>query len=140
MPYCAGPLHRSAYGRKPRGGPADLPDECAVRLSFCCGREGCRRRVLPAAVRFWGRRVYWGAVVLVVTALRQGRTEGFTAQRVQTLFGATRPPLARWLRYFHACFPQTALWRQRVGRLWPPVPAGAPVRDLLSCYRSPKSV
>ena len=43
-----------------------------MRLSFCCGREGCRRRVLPPSVLFWGRRVYWAAVVLVVTAPCQG--------------------------------------------------------------------
>jgi hypothetical protein len=71
-------------------------------------------------VLFWGRRVYWGAVVLVVTALRQGRVAGFTAHRVQTLFGVTRPTLARWLDYFRDLFPQTQTWRRLAGRLWPP--------------------
>lgn len=120
--------------RKPRGGPADLPEAFAVRLSWCCGREGCRRRVLPPSVLFWGRRVYWAAVILVVTALRQGRAEGFTAQRVQAMFGVTRLTLVRWLRYFRDCFPQTARWRQLVGRLWPPVAAGALVTDVLARF------
>jgi hypothetical protein len=71
-------------------------------------------------VLFWGRRVYWGAVLLVITALRQGRVEGVTAHRVQTLFGVTRPTLARWLRYFRECFPSTPIWRRLVGRLGPP--------------------
>jgi hypothetical protein len=102
--------------RKPRGGPADLPDAYAVRLSWCCGREGCRRRVLPPSVLFWGRRVYWGAVVLVVTALREGRVTGLTAQRIQTLFGVTRLTLARWLAYFRDCFPQTPTWQRLRGR------------------------
>lgn len=134
MPYCAGPLHRGAYVRKPRGGPADLPEECAVRRSWCCGREGCRRRVLPPSTLFWGRRVYWGAVVLVVTALRQGRVVGITVQRVQALFGVTRPTLTRWLRYFRELFPQTPTWRRLVGRLGPPGRPAVLLADLLARF------
>jgi hypothetical protein len=85
-------------------------------------------------VLFWGRRVYWAVVVLVVTALRQGRTEGITARRLQTLIGVTRPTLVRWGRYFRDCFPQTATWHRLVGRFWPPVPAGTVVADLLGRF------
>jgi hypothetical protein len=134
MPYCGGPLHRSAYVRKPRGGPADLPEVFAVRLSLCCGREGCRRRVLPPSVLFWGRRVYWAAVVLVVTALREGRVAGITAARLRAHVGVTRPTLTRWLRYFRTCFPQTGTWRRLVARFWPPVPATAVIADILGRF------
>ena len=83
---------------------------------------------------FWGRRVYWAAVVLVVTALRQGRAEGVTAQRVQARFGVTRLTLVRWLRYFRDHFPQTATWRALVGRLWPPVRRDGLLGDLLGRF------
>ena len=106
----------------------------AVRLSLCCGREGCRRRVLPPSVLFWGRRVYWAAVVLVLTALREGRVEGITADRLRVRFGVTRLTLTRWQRYFRAHFPPTATWRRLVGRLWPPVPAAAMIADLLGRF------
>ena len=66
---------------------------------------------------FWGRHVYWGAVVLFVTALRQGRVAGRTAWRVQTLFGVTRLTLGRWCAYFRDCFPQTPAWRRLRGRI-----------------------
>ncbi len=134
MPSCAGPLHRAGYVRKPRGSPTDLPEAFAVRLSFCCGREGCRRRVLPPSVLFWGRRVYWGGVVLVLTALREGRVAGITVDRLRPQFGVTRLTLARWGRYFRACFPQTPTWRRLVGRLRPPGPAGAVVSDVLARF------
>jgi len=53
--------------------PRQLPPEAArwrrssaraVRtpLSFCCDRDGCRKRVTPPSVRFLGRKVYLGAV------------------------------------------------------------------------------
>ncbi len=83
---------------------------------------------------FWGRRVYWGAVVLVVTALRQGRVAGITAQRVPALFGVTRPTLTRWLRYFRELFPQTPTWRRLVGRLGAPARADGLVADLLARF------
>ena len=90
--------------------------------------------MLPPSVLFWGRRVYWAAVVLVVTALRQGRAEGITAQRVQARFGVTRLTLVRWLRYFRDHFPQTSTWRALVGRLWPPVCRDGLVADLLGRF------
>lgn len=121
MPYCGGPLHYATYLRKPRGGPSDLDEAYAIRLSLCCGWEGCRRRVLPPSVLFWGRRVYWAAVLLVVTALRQGRDKGYTVERLKALFGVTRPTLTRWLSYFRQIFPCSQSWRRLSGRLMPPV-------------------
>jgi len=76
-------------------------------------------------VLFWGRRVYWAATFLVVSALRQGRAEGFSARRLRELFGISRPTLCRWLQYFRDVFPQTSRWLRISGRLWPPVGSGA---------------
>jgi hypothetical protein len=36
--------------------------------------EGCRTRLTPVSVRFLGRRVYLGAIVLLACVLRQGPT------------------------------------------------------------------
>ncbi len=82
---------------------------------------------------FWGRRVYWGAVVLVVTALRQGRVAGITAQRVQTLFGVTRLTLGRWCAYFRDCLPQAPAWQRLRGRVGLTVRPGA-IGDLLATF------
>ncbi len=90
--------------------------------------------MLPPSVLFWGRRVYWAAVVLVLTALRQGRVEGITAARLRAHCGVTRLTLARWLSYFRAGFPQTATWRRLAGRFWPPVPAATLVADVLGRF------
>ena len=74
---------------------------------------------------FWGRRVYLGVVMLVVSALRQGRAEGYSARRLHDLVGVSRPTLIRWLRYFRELFPQTRSWRAICARLLPPVAPGA---------------
>jgi hypothetical protein len=123
-PYCGGPLHYAPYLRKPRGGPPDLDETFSTCLSLCCGREGCRRRLLPPSVLFWGRRVYWSSVLLVVTALRQGRDRGYTVEKLKELFGVTRPTLTRWMQYFRRIFPQSQAWKRLSGRLMPPVADG----------------
>ena len=121
MPFCGGPLHSAHYLRKPRGGPPDLQEAFEVRFSLCCGREGCRRRVLPPSVRFWGRRVYWAPVVLLISALRQGRHPEATLQRLKALCGVWRSTVKRWQRYFRDLFPQTISFRRLSGRLMPPI-------------------
>jgi len=116
-PVCGGPLHRGYYRRKPRGGPAGIPDEYSLRLSLCCGRDGCRQRHLPPSCLFLGRRVYWGAVILVVTVLRQQRAEGFSARKVRELFGISRLTLRRWLAFFREEVPASRAWQERRGLL-----------------------
>ena len=51
---CGGRLHCANYLRKPRGTPVQLPEPQCLRLSFCCDRDGCRKRVTPPSVRFLG--------------------------------------------------------------------------------------
>ncbi len=63
---CGGRLDSARYRRKPRGGPAGLSASYEQRLSFCCAAEGCRKRTTPPSVRFLGRKVYLGAVVVHV--------------------------------------------------------------------------
>jgi hypothetical protein len=150
-PHCGGPLYSAPYQRKPRGGPPDLDESFSQRLSLCCGAEGCRRRLLPPSVLFLGRRVYWGAVILVVVALRQGRDRGYTVEKLKRLFEVTRPTLRRWIRYFREIFPETPKWKLLSGRLLPPVsgeelpgsllarfiqPGGDVLSGLVSCLRA----
>lgn len=117
---CGGRLHRANYPRKPRGGPDDLPEEYGTRLSFCCDREGCRKRVTPPSVRFLGRKVYLGAVVILVTAMRQGPSPR-RVRELSRLFDADRRTIARWRVFWNEQFPQTPFWKIARGRIVPTV-------------------
>ncbi|MCF8025575.1 MAG: hypothetical protein K9K82_08820 [Desulfobacteraceae bacterium] len=123
MPFCGGPLHCAHYPRKPRGGPPDLSEAFELRFSLCCSRAGCRRRVLPPSVRFWGRRVYWAPVILLVTAVRQGQNPDITLERLKGMCGVWRSTVKRWQQYFRELFPQSLNYRRLAGRLMPPVSA-----------------
>jgi hypothetical protein len=112
---CGGRLHRADYPRKPRGAEG-LPQGYDYRFSFCCARDGCRQRVTPPSVRFLGRKVYLFAVVLLVSAMRQGPSPR-RVRELSQLFGADRRTIARWQLFWREHFPQTAFWKVARGRL-----------------------
>jgi hypothetical protein len=70
-------------------------------LSLCCSRDGCRRRMTPPSVRFLGRRVYLGAVLVLVSAMQQGSLPG---RRVRPGLGA-QPLMLALLRECVGRFP-----------------------------------
>jgi hypothetical protein len=117
---CGGHLHSANYPRKPRGTPVQLPEQECLRLSFCCDREGCRKRVAPPSVRFLGRRVYLGAIVILISAMRQGPSPR-RIRELSTRFGADRRTIARWQVFWRERFPQTPFWKSHRARLIPTV-------------------
>jgi hypothetical protein len=107
---CGGRLHSANYQRKPRGTPSQLPEPQRLRPSFCCDRDGCRKRATPRSVRFLGRKVYLAAIVILVSAMRQGPTP----RRVRELskrFGADESTITRWQTFWREHFPQTPFWK-----------------------------
>ena len=113
---CGGRLHCANYPRKPRGSGEKLPPEYRYRFSFCCDRDGCRKRVTPPSVRFLGRKVYLAAVVVLVSAMRQGPTPR-RVRELSELFGADRRTIGRWQLFWREQFPQLPFWKVARGRL-----------------------
>jgi hypothetical protein len=132
---CGGRLHRANYVRKPKGTPAQLPEPHCVRLSFCCDRDGCRKRVTPPSVRFLGPNVYLGVVIILISALRQGPTP----RRVRELskrFGADRRTIARWQVFWREHVPQTPFWKVSYARLTPVIEIVSLPYSLLDAFLS----
>lgn len=117
---CGGPLHQANYPRKPRGGPEDLDPSYRWRLSFCCA--DCRKRRTPPSVRFLGRRVYLGVVVVLVTVLQSGLTASRFA-RLRAQLGVDRRTVERWRRWWKQTLPEGPFWRGARGRFSEPVEA-----------------
>ena len=116
-PSCGCRLDCANYPRKPRG-PRDLPDEYRFRLSFCCARDGCRKRVTPPSVRFLGRKVYLGVIVVLVSAMRQGPTPR-RVRELTEVFGVERRTIYRWRDFWNERFPKTTFWKLARARLVP---------------------
>jgi hypothetical protein len=132
---CGGRLHSARYPRKPRGEPRRGSSSAAVkRHSFCCAQ--CRRRCTPMSVRFLGRRVYWGALVLLATAL----AHGFTARRLAQLKGLLGVPartLLRWRQWWCTEFIVTPLWIAQCGRFVPAPDSALLPASLLERFTAP---
>jgi len=116
-PFCGGALCDGRYSRKPRGGPATMPEACGFRFSLCCGRAGCRRRTLPGSCLYMGARVYLGGVILLAVMLAQGRTEGTAVRKAMALSGADRRTVKRWIEDFRWRFPASPGWRRLRGQV-----------------------
>jgi len=112
-PDCKGPLHRGDYARKPRGALVATAGEAFVmRFSLCCG--WCRCRTLPPSVRFLGRRVYFGAVVLLGCLWALCGSIEAAGVPVRTV--------RRWLGWWSSSFPPTPTWVELRARFAPPPP------------------
>jgi len=131
--HCGGTLHSATYPRKPRG-LSDSADPPSRRHSFCC--EACRRRTTPASVRFLGRRVYTGTVVVLVSAM----DEGVTNRRIEELgrvLGVHRRTLQRWRHWWRNIFVAVPFWSVARANLMPPPDTTALPASLLERFTGP---
>jgi hypothetical protein len=86
-------------------------------------------------VRFLGRKVYLGVVVVLVMALR----DALTPRRVATLrehLEVSLRTLKRWQRWWQEVFPATSFWKAARGRLSPPVDVARLPSSLLQRFGS----
>jgi hypothetical protein len=126
---CGGPLYRGDYPRKPRGGLLAIAAEAlGRRFSLCCGRDGCRHRATPPSVRFLGRRVYVGAIVVLASAVALAAATVSAGVRTT---GVPARTTRRWLRWWRGPFTTSGPFVDLSARLVPAVdPRRLPVSIL----------
>jgi len=130
--FCGGTLHSACYPRKPRGGSMEL--ETAVtttRQSFCCDR--CRRRTTPESVRFLGRRVYPGFIMVLLSGMQSGVTNNLIDE-LRLHLGVARRTLQRWRHWWREIFVETPFWDLGKGRFTPPIEPAALPKSLLDRF------
>jgi hypothetical protein len=116
--FCGGPLHRGDHARKPRGAAIAIAGEAFTRrFSLCCGRGGCRKRAMPPSVRFLGRRVYLGAVVVIASAVALAAA---AASEIRRATGVSARTTRRWLGWWRGSFVATHVFVDLCARLVPP--------------------
>lgn len=69
-------------------------------------------------MRFLGRRVFLGAVVVLVATMRQGPTPR-RVRELTALFGVDRRTIAHWRTFWREHVPYTAFWKLARGRFVP---------------------
>jgi hypothetical protein len=117
-PRCGGRLQRANYKRKVRGAPEC--DDWKLRDSFCCAEDGCRRRLTPESVRFLGRRIYAGFIVVLVSAMMHG-LKPERLERIREALGVDRRTVERWRQWWLDAFVRGSFWRVARARFVPVV-------------------
>ena len=103
-PLCNGVLDVSNYSRKPRGVEISCAED-AVRFSFCCRRDGCRKRLTPTSVRFLARKVYVAMIVILSQTSYWGKVQ----------LEICRQTRARWNRYWiEVCSKQGQFYKAKI--------------------------
>jgi hypothetical protein len=117
--FCGGTLHCADYDRKPRGAP-----QWDWRYSFCCAKEDCRRRRTPPSVRFLGRKVYVGLVVVLLSTMLHG-LNAERVRRIRELLNTEdrldRRTLERWRQWWLNTFVRCSFWKEARARMMPPI-------------------
>jgi hypothetical protein len=116
---CGTKLHCGSFVRKPRGVPVGLGPEHCARFSFCCAARDCRKRETPGSLRFLGRKVFLGAMVVLVTAMQSGLSAA-RARQLEALVGVSWRTVARWREWWCSIFTDSPFWRAH-GAFVPPV-------------------
>ncbi len=111
---CGSKLHWGSFGRKPRGVPAGLGPEHLRRFSLCCAKDGCRTRETPSSVRFLSRKVFLGAMVVLISAMQSGLNPA-RMQRLKALVGVSRRTVSRWRDWWRTVFTESPFWRAHRG-------------------------
>ena len=109
--YCGAKLHCGNFPRQ-LGGIAFW----AWRYSFDCSQ--CRCRTTPMSVRFLGRRVYAGVVVVLMAAMQHGLNGG----RVEVLRKELKidvRTLKRWREWWLGEFVKSPFWKVARARFMP---------------------
>ena len=104
-----------------------------MRFSFCCATEGCRRRLTPASLRFLGRKVFFGVLVLLVPVLRDGATPERLG-RLCERFTVSARTVRRWMRFWRETFVASRVWQSWKGYFALPVRADAMPMSLLAAF------
>ncbi len=118
--YCGSALHSADYPRKPRGPRKLITENYKLRFSFCCAKDGCRRRNTPPSIRFLGPKVYLGFVIILVTALEHGLSNK-RRQYLMEQLDISPQTFYRWKKWWIETFANSSCWQERRGHFIPPL-------------------
>ena len=89
-------------------------------IDYCCAEEDCRRRRTPESVRFLGRRVYAGLVIVLISVMIHGLKPG-RVRRIREALQIDSRTLKRWRQWWLDSFVRSSFWKAARARFMPPL-------------------
>ena len=87
----------------------------------------------PASLRFLGRKVFFGVLVLLLPVLRDGPTRE-RLNRLCERYAVSLRTVRRWCRFWRETFVTSRVWQAARGRFATPVREGALPASLLGVF------
>jgi hypothetical protein len=115
---CDGKLDRADFRRIGYGLPPGTDDECRRRFSFCCRRDGCRKRLTPESVRFLRGKAYVSVVIVLMSACGHGLSPD-RVQKLKASLNVSRQTIATWLTWWKNRVVPSPFWKGQRGRFMP---------------------
>lgn len=115
-PHCGATLDRADFRRLGDGFPRGTDPELLRRFSFCCRRDGCRKRLTPDSLRFLYRKAFTSAVIVLLSIINNGDSARRAAELARVL-KVDRRTITRWRQWWRDDFADSPLWRGGRGRL-----------------------
>lgn len=133
--HCGSKLHVANYPRSPLGLTKEFRQDYEERNSFCCQKEGCRKRHTSASVRFFGRYRHPTFMIVLISALKLKPTQKRCDKLNRLLgFSVSKKTWIRWAHWWREIFIQTPFWKTFAGQfLIPPSTYSFP-RKILKMY------
>jgi|GEM_PF-2678913 len=113
-PFCGDILDWANYQRKPRGHLCQVSDQHLVQFSLCCRNDNCRRRTQPPSSKFFGCKIYWGCVIMIVMALIQNHPKDQSIKQLQDLFDISHHTIM-YLCFAHSAHNCISEWHLLAG-------------------------
>ena len=130
---CGGALDRADYPRSPRGDLGSATEAYRRRHSFCCRRDGCRKRATPPSLRFLGRKVYVAVIVVVASAAARAGSGG------RYVRGVPVRTVQRWLAWWQTVLALSPFWTEAKAFFATPVDVTTLPGSILSRFGDDKS-
>ena len=118
--YCGGKLDQADFHRAGYGLPDEAPAEVRRRFSFCCRRDGCRRRLTPDSVRFLRGMAYTAIVRVLAAAIHHGLTPD-RANFIKKNLHVSRQTSSLWIKWWREVFTPSPFWQKMRGLFMPPL-------------------
>ncbi len=110
--FCKSPLHFARYVRKGRSGTSlELPEGWNIFYSFCCSREGCRKRNRPLSVRYAGQSPHSASLLILAHLFSVGSSFRSIKALVNSIEVSERT-IRRWMKMWKYIHNNSLWWRK----------------------------
>ena len=113
--YCGEKLDAAHFRRKEGFGiPKNCGDDCLIRFSFCCRKDGCRRRATAPSLRFLPGKSYLTVIISLMSIMTHGATKD-RLRKLEEELKISPQTIMKWRKWWREDFFKSDYWKVQKG-------------------------